>query len=286
MLAMTANSKVVLITGCSSGIGAALVRAFVEAGHRVAATARDPETLAPLAGDRVGCFQLDVTDSASIEQAVAAVLQWAGAIDVLVNNAGFGLMGPVCELRNADLSRQLTTNLVGPVAMVRAVVPEMAARGSGRIVNMGSVSGVTVTPFAGAYCASKAALHALSEALRMELAPFGITVITAQPGAVESRFGATASAGVASYGDQRGDSLYGAVVKFIEARARLSEERATPAAECARELVRRVMASRPPTRIRLGRGSWLLPMMGRLPMALRDRIMSRRFGLNRLNPVP
>jgi len=181
---------VVLVTGCSSGIGAALVEELVKTGHRVVATARRIDSISSLQGESVLTHELDVTDSRSVEHAVAASLDWGQRIGMLVNNAGFGLMGPTAEIRLEDLRRQLDVNIVGPVALVQAVVPNMARHRRGRIVNIGSVAGVTTTPFSGAYSASKAALHALDEALRMELALFGIEVITVQPGAVASRFAA------------------------------------------------------------------------------------------------
>ena len=153
--------RIVLITGCSSGIGRALVREFVRSGQRVVATARRPDTLADLKDRNVLTCRLDVTDPESINAALTAALDWGGRVDVLVNNAGFGLIGPVAELHQDELRRELDTNLVGPVRLIRAVVPDMVQRGWGRIVNIGSVAGVTATPFAGAYCASKAGLHLL-----------------------------------------------------------------------------------------------------------------------------
>jgi len=273
------REEVVLITGCSSGIGRALAEEFLDTGHRVVATARRVETLEGLAGERVLTSHLDVTNADDIERVVGEALAWAGRIDVLVNNAGWGLMGPTAELDPDELRRQLETNVVAPVAMVRAVAPTFVKRRSGRIVNIGSVSGVTATPFAGAYCASKAALHLLSDALRMELAPFGVRVITVQPGAVASEFAANAERGLDRY---RTASLYSGVAERIEARARLSQEGATAAAEFARKVVAAVTRRRPPAVVRAGKGSLLLPLIGRLPVRIRDRVLGRRFGLDRL----
>ncbi len=273
------KEEVVLITGCSSGIGRALAEAFVRKGYRVVATARNVETVASLEGPRVLTSRLDVTQSDDIERVMAEVLAWAGRIDILVNNAGSGLIGPTAELDLDDLRRQFETNIVGPVALIQAVVPQFVAQGSGRIVNIGSVSGVTATPFAGAYCGSKAALHLLSDALRMELAPFGIQVITVQPGAIASDFGAHAADGLERY---QADSLYSGIAEFIEARARLSQSDATPAADFAREVVDAVTRPRPPAVLRTGKGSRRLPAIGRLPARIRDRLLGKRFGLDRL----
>ena len=276
---MQVKPEVVLITGCSSGIGRALAEEFVRTGHRVVATARNVETVASLQGPCVLTSRLDVTQAEDIERVMAEVLAWAGRIDVLINNAGSGLIGPTAELDLVDLRRQFETNVVGPVALIQAVVPQFVAQGSGRIVNIGSVSGVTATPFAGAYCGSKAALHLLSDALRMELAPFGIQVITVQPGAIASDFGAHAADGLERY---QSGSLYGGIAEFIEARARLSQSDATPAAEFAREVVDAVTRPRPPAVLRSGKGSWRLPAIGRLPAGIRDRLLGKRFGLDRL----
>ena len=182
------DTKVVLVTGCSSGIGRELVRQLREQGHGVAATARRPDTLRDLLETGVTTHRLDVTDEDSIHGAVAEVMEAHGRIDILINNAGSGLIGPTAELPMADIRRQFETNVFGALALIQAVVPVMARQGSGRIINMGSVSGITATPWAGPYCASKAALHLFSDALRMELAPFGISVITVQPGGIRSQF--------------------------------------------------------------------------------------------------
>ena len=271
------RDQVVLITGSSSGIGRALVGEFVRHGQRVVATARRPESIEDLARPGVLTRQLDVTDSGSVATAVAAAVQWGGRLDMVVNNAGFGLIGPVAELDLTELRGQIETNLMGAVRLIQAVVPHMAARKAGRIVNIGSVSGVTATPFAGGYCASKAALHAITDSLRMELAPFGIEVITVQPGAVKSRFGETSADGLERY--RTGPSLYQEMADAIEMRARLSQDRPTPADDFVRHVVPRLLAQNPSLVIRFGRGSGILPALARLPVGTRDRIFSRKFGL-------
>jgi NADP-dependent 3-hydroxy acid dehydrogenase YdfG len=266
----------VLITGCSSGIGRALVEEFARRGLRVTATARSKESLEGLSSDSVTTDRLDVTDSGS----VAAAVRRCGAIDIVVNNAGFALIGPMIELRLDDLRNQFETNVVGAVAVAQAVAPQMIERRRGRVVNIGSVSGVTATPFGGAYCGSKAAIHLISDALRMELAPFGIAVIEVQPGAVASRFAENAAATIRP--DHTG-SFFSVVADAVEARARISETNSTSAEVVAREVVNAATAARPPALLRVGNGSRLLPAIGKLPAALRDRIFRRRFGLDRLS---
>ena len=144
------ENQVVLITGCSSGIGRALAREFAACGHRVVATARRLESIEDLGDDSIQILQLDVTDEHSVENAVKNAYALNGRIDIVVNNAGYALIGPVAEIELEDLRTQLETNVVGVVAMIRAVVPHMVERSGGRIVNIGSVSGVTATPFGGA----------------------------------------------------------------------------------------------------------------------------------------
>ena len=277
-LLTSTTDLVALVTGGSSGLGRALTLELAERGLRVAATSRDLSRLTDLDGDRILPVALEVTDSTSRESAISEVRAWAGRIDVLVNNAGFGLIGPAAELETDDVRALLETNVVGPLALTRAVVPEMAARRSGRIVMIGSVSGVTATPFAGAYCGSKAALRLLSDSLRMELAPFGIHVVLVEPGAIESAFAERSLAGLDCY--SRPQSLYRSVTDAIERRARLSQDRPTPAAEAARAIVDAVLQPRPPARLRVGRGALLLPLIGLLPRWLRDRLLARRFGLS------
>lgn len=266
----------VLITGCSSGIGRALVEEFARRGHRVTATARSEESLEGLSRDTVNTARLDVTDPGSIAEAVRR----SGEIDIVVNNAGFALIGPMTELRLEDLRNQFETNVVGAVAVAQAVAPQMIERRRGRVVNIGSVSGVTATPFGGAYCGSKAAIHLISDALRMELAPLGIAVIEVQPGAVTSRFADNAAATIRT---DRTGSIFRVVADAVEARARISETNSTSAEVVAREVVNAATAARPPALLRVGNGSRLLPAIGRLPAVFRDRIFHKRFGLERLS---
>lgn len=271
----------VLITGCSTGIGRALALAFRERGCTVYATARRPEQLDALAAQGIRPLRLDVTDPASIDALRAGLAAENIPVDILVNNAGYGAMGPLSELPEDELRRQFDTNVIGLIGVSNAVIPIMRQRRSGCIVNIGSVSGVLVTPFAGAYCASKAAVHALSDAMRMELAPFGIEVMTVQPGAIRSDFGATASRGVEDRGHDA--SPYAPIADAIAARANASQQHSTSAEAFADRLCRAVLADRRPAQLRIGSGSTLLPALRRwIPRSLLDRLLSKRFGLDRL----
>lgn len=271
--------EVVLITGCSSGIGAALAEEFHRRGRLVYATARRTEALAGLAAQGIRTLALDVNDPASVAAAIATVGAEAGRVDVLVNNAGFGLFGAVVDMSGDDLRRQFETNVFAPMALIRAALPLLRAPGRSVVVNVGSVSGIMTTPFAGVYCASKAALHALSDALRMELAPFGIRIVTLQPGAIASRFGDNGTANVVL----PDDSIYQPVAKAVRARAKASQKDATPAEELARRLADAIALDSPPAELRVGNKSFTMPAMKRwLSTARLDRVLSKRFGLGRL----
>ncbi len=175
-------AKTWLVTGCSSGLGRALARAVVEHGDDVLATARDVASLEGLEGARIA--RLDVTDPDSIAEAVHA----AGPIDVLVNNAGSGLLGAFEELGDFALREAFETNLFGALAVTRAVLPGMRARRSGHIVQMSSVIGVTSGAGGAAYSGPKAALEAISEGLAAEVAPLGLRVTIVEPGPFRTEF--------------------------------------------------------------------------------------------------
>lgn len=270
------TNQSVLITGCSTGIGRALAVAYAARGHQVFATARKPETLADIAGGNMEMLALDVNEPHSVRTAVDAVIARAGKIDMLVNNAGYGQMGPILDVTAEQIRAQFETNLIGVIAMMQAVAPHMIAQKRGRIVNIGSISGILTTPFAGVYCASKAALHAISEAARMELAPFGIDVVIVQPGGVKSHFGETAAVHV----DTKAGSPYQRFSQGIEARARASQRYAEPAESVARKIVDATTRTAAPPILRVGHGGRLYPILKRvLPTRIADKILMKRFGL-------
>jgi NAD(P)-dependent dehydrogenase (short-subunit alcohol dehydrogenase family) len=182
-------SATVLITGCSSGIGAAAVRRFAEQGWNVAATLRDPSAARFEQGS--GCveaFALDVTDQGSVDAAVERALERFGRIDVLINNAGYGLFGPFESATQEAISRQFRTNVEGVFAVTRAVLPQMRERAGGVIINVASLTGLVAMPLYSLYAASKYAVVGFSESLSHELAPFGIRVKVIAPGAVATDF--------------------------------------------------------------------------------------------------
>jgi NAD(P)-dependent dehydrogenase (short-subunit alcohol dehydrogenase family) len=179
------------ITGASRGLGAAITREALERGHRVVATARDVDAVHkafPDAPDSLLPAAADVTDDASLRTAVdAAVARW-GSIDVLVNNAGYGLVGAVEEVSDRAARDLFDVNVFGVLNTLRAVLPVLRAQRSGRVLNIGSVAGFATTAGAGIYGASKFALEAVSEALHSELAPLGIRVTVVEPGGFRTDF--------------------------------------------------------------------------------------------------
>ena len=266
-----------LITGCSSGIGRALADAFKAAGYTVWATARKPQDLAVLEAAGFTAVTLDVNDQPAVAALAERLEREEGGLDVLVNNAGFGAMGPLLDGGVEALRKQFDTNVFALVDVTRACFPLLRKR-RGLVVNIGSVSGVLVTPFAGAYCASKAAVHALSDALRLELAPFGIDLMEVQPGAIASSFGASATREAENLIAK--GSPWWPVREGIRARARASQDNPTPAEDFARTLLAAVQRKPRPSLVRIGNGSRALPLLARwVPRSLLDRVLKKRFGL-------
>ena len=191
---MTDRRDVVLITGASSGIGMSTALYMAEKGYRVIATSRVAERLAELEveasrrGLPIFGLELDINSETGLSEKLAAIAEEHGTIDVLVNNAGYGLFGPVQTLESDDLRAQFETNVVAVARLVRGVLPAMISQGRGTIINVSSVLGRLAMPFHGAYASSKFALEGLSESLRTELWPLGIRVAVVEPGLFRTRF--------------------------------------------------------------------------------------------------
>lgn len=202
--------RAILITGCSSGIGRMTAWRLFRGGWPVYATARRVDDLAELAAMGMPTLALDVTDEKSVTAAVDRVVDEHGAVGVLVNNAGYALSGTVEETAQEDIQAQFATNVFGPAELIRAVLPGMRARRDGLVVNVSSIVGRFGVPGGGFYQASKHAVEALSDALRLEVAPFGVRVTVVEPGPVATRFAITAV-----------DTLRGDVPEYADFRARL-----------------------------------------------------------------
>jgi NADP-dependent 3-hydroxy acid dehydrogenase YdfG len=180
------SSKVILITGCSTGIGKDLAERLTKSGYTVVATARRLETIESL--NSALKLPLDVTSNESIMDAVHKVVLQFGRIDTLINNAGYAARSVVEEVSDDQLQQMFNVNVYGVIRMIRSVVPYMRKEKSGRIINIGSIAGKMVLPVSGAYCASKFALEAFNDALRLELMPFGISVVLVEPGNIQTNF--------------------------------------------------------------------------------------------------
>ena len=194
-------SKVVLITGASAGMGREAAILLAKGGHRVYAGARRMDRMADLADHGVTPVELDVTNSDDNERVVNQIVDATGRIDVLINNAGFGLYGPVEEIPLDDARYQFEVNLFGVAHLTQLVMPHMRAQGSGRIVNISSVGGRVFSPFGSWYHATKHALEGWSDCLRLEAAPFNIQVVLVQPGLIRTDFGDVAAEQLRKYGD-------------------------------------------------------------------------------------
>lgn len=267
----------VLITGCSSGIGRALADAYKHAGYEVWATARKTADVAQLKADGFVAVQLDVNDSLDVDRLSKRIKQHGQGLDVLINNAGYGAMGPVLDGGVEALQLQFETNVFSIVGMTQSLLEPLRSN-RGLVVNIGSVSGVLVTPFAGAYCASKAAVNALSEAMRMELAPLGVRVMEVQPGAIDTHFAKNASARAEVLIAE--DSPWWPMREGIRARATASQDNPTPVAALAQVVFKASRKPRPPALLRYGNGSRALPLLAALmPRWLLQNILMKRFGL-------
>jgi NAD(P)-dependent dehydrogenase (short-subunit alcohol dehydrogenase family) len=246
-----AASKTFLITGVSSGLGRAFAEGALAVGHRVIGTVRrseDAESFAAMAQDRAHPLVLDVTDYDAIPAAVTDAEQRVGAIDVLVNNAGYGHEGVLEESSMDDLQRQFAANVFGPVAVIRAVLPRMRERRRGHIVNVTSMGGFITMPGISYYCGSKFALEGISEALGKEVASFGIRVTALAPGQFRTDW-----AGRSMDRTPRSIFDYDAVMDPIRAgrQAKSGNQPGDPA-KAAQALLALIDAENPPVRLFLG----------------------------------
>ena len=186
-------SKVILITGASSGMGYQTAQILAQQGHRVYGVARRVERLETLQSHGVKTLYMDITDEQSMQAVVQTIMDAEGRIDVLINNAGYGYFGAVEDVSIAEAKRQFEVNIFGLARLTQLVVPYMRQQGSGRIVNVASVAGHVTFYFGAWYHATKYALEAISDALRMELKPFGIQVVIIEPGAIKTDWGLIAA---------------------------------------------------------------------------------------------
>ncbi|HEY0481874.1 MAG TPA: SDR family oxidoreductase [Kofleriaceae bacterium] len=277
---MSSTTKTVLITGATAGIGRTTALHLATLGHHVIASGRKPAELARLAADARGLagvvdtVVLDVTDAGSIAAAVDAVRALTGArgLDVLINNAGFGVIGPTSEISDAEMRRQYETNVFGLMNVTRAFLPGMRARRVGRIINVSSMGGRITLPYFGVYNSTKYAIEALSDALRYELRPFGIDVALIEPGVIRTSFEATAVPGLAAFAS----TAYGPALANYERISKAADRLASDPIVVARAIARAVGARRPAARYVTPRITNVVLWLGAiLPTSIWDWVMRR-----------
>lgn len=279
----------VLITGASAGIGRAATIRLAGRGHAVIATGRNAAALDQIkrtAKGKVDTLILDVTSQASVDAAQREVATLAGAegLDVLINNAGYALAGPLESISDADLKAQFETNVFGPMRMIRAFLPAMRERRRGRIINISSVVGRLALPFFGPYNATKHAIEALSDAMRNELRSFGVDVVLIEPGAINTGFGEIerqsleAHAGPAApYAEQ--------IAKVMAFQKDLHPNAAKPDV-AAKAIVRAVEAKRPRARyvVPFLPNRALIALAEFLPTEASDAVIQNITGLRGVRP--
>lgn len=284
------SRTIVLITGATRGLGRHAALFLARAGHHVIATGRNPVDLDQLKAEAgalpLDVLPLDVTDSASIRAAVLAVdaLTRGYGVDVLVNNAGYGQLGATLDIEDSVVRRQFDTNVFGLLEVSRAFVPAMIRRGHGRVLNVSSVGGRVTFPMAGVYHASKYAVEALSDALRMELAPLGVHVSIVEPGGIDTGFAATA---VDSLPTNAASSPWAPVYAQASQMTQQAEAVMPDPTPISRVIAHAVSARRPlaryvaplPYRV-------LLPVLELLPTWLFDAVVSRAMGLRAVAAPP
>jgi short-subunit dehydrogenase len=281
--------RTILITGATAGIGRHAALALARAGNRVIASGRREAALADVVAESGGAITplvLDVDSAASIASAAAIVdtLTDGRGLDVLINTAGYATVGALAELSDAHLRAQFETNVFGLMAVTRAFLPAMLARGHGRVLNVSSVSGRMPAPLLGAYHGTKYALEAMSDALRMELAPLGVDVVVIEPGTIRTEFAARTKQEIAK--TRPASSYYGAVYDHVNSiEARFSRMAADPI-HVTRAIERAINARRPkPRYVAPRRFLALIAVVKLLPPCWLDYAMKRIFGLSRLAPI-
>lgn len=274
------DSHVALVTGASSGIGEAAAVALAEAGWTVVGAARRLERLESLRPKGVTPHVVDVSDDESVVTLVDDVVAEHGRIDVLVNNAGYSVFGAVEDVPVEVARRQLEVNVLGLSRMSQLVLPHMRAAGAGRIINIASVAGHVSEPLGGWYHASKYAVEALSDAMRMELAPHGVRVAIIEPGAIRTEFGDIAADSLAEYS---GSGAYAAQARrMARAHERMFGADAADVDVVVDAIVHAATAGRPRSRYQVPASARAMVAATKVvPSPVMDAVMGRMFGTHR-----
>lgn len=263
--------KIVLISGVSSGIGEATAQALIDAGYRVFGGARSPGRVAPVPG--LELVQLDVRDDASVAAAVETVLAKAGRIDILINNAGVSLVGPVEATSVAEAQALFDTNVFGVLRLVRAVLPSMRGNGAGLIVNLSSVLGFLPAPFMGLYAASKHALEGLSESLDHEVRTHGVRVVLIEPSFTRTKLDTSAMRTAQAAGD------YALALDRSSRAVQAQVERAPEPTEVAAKIVQVLQGKYRLRQPADGRAKLLSTLRRFAPASQVDKSLRAAFGL-------
>lgn len=269
----------VLITGCSTGIGRALVPLCRAAGWGVVATARRPETLADLPpGEDLRVLPLDVTDETSLSAAVTACEDLP--LKALINNAGYGQVGPLELLRAEELRAQFETNVIGLHQVTNAFLPLLRREPGARIIQVASMLGRLSIPLAGPYNASKHAVVALAESLRLEIGG-EVAVVLVEPGAIRTQFRETLTKAWGDLPERARGTRYEAILaRYLAVRKHQGERLAMEAERCARKILKALVAERPPRRVVIGRDAfWAGKLKALLPAAWWEGLLRRAYGL-------
>lgn len=270
------ESRVVLVTGCSTGLGRDLVGRLAKVGHKVVATARRVETLEGL--EAALKLQLDVTDQTSVDEAVGTAIARLGGIDVLINNAGFSVRGAIEEVDETKARAVFDTNVWGLLRVSRAVLPHMRERHAGRIIHVGSVVGRMTWPINGIYAASKHAVEAIADSMRMEVRRFGIDVTLIEPGTIASEFFRRSEAlSEGLYADPA--SPYAGLYRRFRELAQKPSNRGVPPCVVSRTILAAIAARRPKARY-LTAASPLFRALIAAPTRLSDEIAARVFSID------
>lgn len=280
----------VLVTGATDGLGRATAILAAERGYRVFAGGRSGERRAALqefARERklpLEALELDVTDGASVEAAVAEIERRAGPVAALVNNAGIGIGAAMEEIAIADMRKQFETNLFGVLRVTQRVLPAMRERRRGRIVNMSSVAGKIAGPIMGPYCASKHALEAISDSMRLELYPFDVKVIVIEPGFIATSIGRNSMELSAAYANGAERSAYRVIYEsFKESFAKSMEGSRTTPADCAAVILGAIEARKPRARyVVTPEAKMALRLRRLLPDGMLDRVLRKQMRLEEL----
>jgi NAD(P)-dependent dehydrogenase (short-subunit alcohol dehydrogenase family) len=284
------SHQVVLITGASTGIGAALAQILAQRfmGIRLVLAARSAEkletvaTLCRKAGALVLAVPTDLQKIEQVEDLATAAIAHFGQVDALVNNAGYGQMGPVELIPHQAVKRQFEVNVLGPLALIRALVPMMRDAGGGRIINISSLGGRLAFPFGGLYSSSKFALEGLSDALRMELAPFNIKVSVIEPGPVSTDFFVVAAQAVEDSVATPENTPYRAAFEKLKELEKQTSSRSWSSERVAEVIVQALLHRHPrPRYIAATGGKFLLFLMTKvLPTKVVDAFWQRFYGID------